>query len=293
MDSTAGSRGQGSVINTVVPFEVRMRADPEAGMVEADRYFQERGEVHATLHQITGHLDRAGVAYGVAGSLAVFFHGLRRLTDRVELLINKVGREWILSQLDQLGCIHEWPWSNEFRDRRNGVLIRLIVNEDFPKYDLARPFEKPPPEDVFETHESIRYVNLRTLIELKLTYGIGRRDCLNDLAEVQELIKIRWLPRDFANSLHANLRSAFLNLWDSTRPLPRRFLKIWEPTPETNGELQAMLADGVTIESLPESVGPLIRLVATDYDIAHKYDMHGEAGFMPPYGTDQDPTPVL
>ena len=293
MDSTAGSSGQDIPINGVVPFEVRMRADPEAGMLEADHFFQGRGEVHAILHQISEHLRQERVAYAVAGSLAVFFHGLRRLTDRVELLVNKVGRGWILSHLDLLGCIHEWPWSNELRDRCNGVLIRLIVKDDFPKYDLSRIFERARPEDVFETYESIHYVNLRTLIELKLASGIGSRDCLNDLAEVQELIKIRWLPRDFANSLHANLRLAFLNLWDGTRRLPRRFLKIWEPRSETNSELQAMLADGVTIESLPESVGPLIRLVATDYDVAYKYDMHGEAGFMPPYGTDQDPTPVL
>jgi hypothetical protein len=58
-------------------------------------------------------------------------------------------------------------------------------------------------------------VTLDKLIELKLASGMTAPHRLRDLADVQELIKIRRLPADFAERLDPYVRDKYLELWDA------------------------------------------------------------------------------
>jgi hypothetical protein len=64
----------------------------------------------------------------------------------------------------------------------------------------------PDPASVAVELDGIRYVTLITLIELKL-------QGLEDLADVQEMIKSLRLPREFAQSLNPYVRVKFNELW--------------------------------------------------------------------------------
>jgi hypothetical protein len=55
------------------------------------------------------------------------------------------------------------------------------------------------------------------LIELKLASGISAPDRLKDLADVQELIKIRKLGADFALKLDPYVRAKYLELEDAVK----------------------------------------------------------------------------
>jgi len=58
-------------------------------------------------------------------------------------------------------------------------------------------------------------VTLEKLIELKLASGMTAPHRLRDLADVQELIKIRRLPADFAERLDPYVRDKYIELWDA------------------------------------------------------------------------------
>jgi hypothetical protein len=58
---------------------------------------------------------------------------------------------------------------------------------------------------------------LEKLIELKLASGMTAPDRLKDLADVQELIKIRDLSSSFAGRLNSYVREEFLKLLDAVQ----------------------------------------------------------------------------
>lgn len=60
--------------------------------------------------------------------------------------------------------------------------------------------------------DGINFPTLEKLIELKLASGMTAPDRLKDLADVQELIKIRGLSADYAAQLDPYVRTKFLEL---------------------------------------------------------------------------------
>jgi len=77
-----------------------------------------------------------------------------------------------------------------------------------------KPVVVPRLEQASTEIDGIRIVTLEKLIELKLASGMTAPDRLRDLADVQELIKIRRLPADFAERLDPYVRDTYLELWN-------------------------------------------------------------------------------
>ncbi len=61
----------------------------------------------------------------------------------------------------------------------------------------------------------MKFPTLEKLVELKLASGMTAPDRLKDLADVQELIKIRGLSRDFAGKLDPYVREKYLELLEA------------------------------------------------------------------------------
>ena len=60
--------------------------------------------------------------------------------------------------------------------------------------------------------DGVKFLTLEKLIELKLASGMTAPDRLKDLADVQELIKIRGLSSEFAAKLNPYVRGKYLEL---------------------------------------------------------------------------------
>ena len=75
----------------------------------------------------------------------------------------------------------------------------------------------PVPAEASTEIDGIRFVALEKLIELKLASGISAPYRLKDLADVQELIKIRKLDADFALKLDPYVRAKYLELEEAVR----------------------------------------------------------------------------
>ncbi|HEY0008594.1 MAG TPA: hypothetical protein VGB55_07715, partial [Tepidisphaeraceae bacterium] len=287
------------------PFEARLAANSRWALSEASEFFEGRGAVQETLRRISKRLSELDIPHAVCGGLALFAHGFRRFTEDVDLLVTPEGLRQIHQKLEGLGYVAPFTGSKNLRDAATRVKIEFLVTGQFPGDGKAKPIAFPNPSDVTIEKDGIRYIGLTTLIELKLASGMTEVSRLKDLADVVELVKALDLPEAYAEQLAPFVRSKYLELWRSTRQTPRRFIRIWRnkfltvdarslqemaaALKAAADELEAMQADGVTLDPGGGAGDDYAYLVTSDPDVAKKYDMHDEAEFL---GEDLDKLPV-
>ena len=92
-----------------------------------------------------------------------------------------------------------------------------MITGEYPGDGKPKPVSMPAPADASTEIDGVRFVTLEKLIELKLASGISAADRLKDLADVQELIKIRKLDAGFANKLDPYVRHKYLELEAAVR----------------------------------------------------------------------------
>ena len=90
-----------------------------------------------------------------------------------------------------------------------------MTTGEYPGDGKPKPVSMPVPADASMEIDGIRFVTLEKLIELKLASGISAPHRLKDLADVQELIKIKHLDADFADRLDPYVRAKYLELQDA------------------------------------------------------------------------------
>ena len=226
--------------------------------------------------------------------LALYKHGFRRFTEDVDILVTKDGLKAIHSALAGLGYVRAFAGSKNLRDAELGVRIEFLIAGQFPGDGKPKPVHFPEPGAVAVERDGIKYLALSALVELKLASGISSADRGKDLVDVQELIKILHLPADFAEQIHPTVRAKYAELWAATRA-GKRYMTLWRsklPTLEAKTlddmiaslrgaaeTLEAMRADGVTLDPEGGTGDDYAHLVTTDPDVARKYGMEDETEF--------------
>lgn len=199
-------------------YEARLAADSRWAMSEGSRHFEGKSAVQEALHKITRRLNELHIPYAVAGGMALFQHGFRRFTEDVDILVGREGLNAVHRALDGLGYVPPFQGSKNLRDAEHGVRIEFLVTGDYPGDGKPKPVQFPDPGAVAIERDGIRYLDLPTLVELKLASGMTAPGRLKDLADVQELIKLLGLPREYADRLHEYVRPRYHDLWDAARP---------------------------------------------------------------------------
>lgn len=165
------------------------------------------------LKRLTADLERNEIDYAVIGAIALNQHGYRRFTEDIDLLLTKEGLERFREKLVGLGYRPAFSGAKKkFRTTDENVPVEIITSGEFPGDGLPKPVQFPEPSAVSVEIDGVKTVSLEKLIELKLTSGISAPDRLKDLADVQELIKIKNLEADFAGKLDEFVREKFLEL---------------------------------------------------------------------------------
>lgn len=200
-------------------YEQRMDQDRQWALREGSMHFEKESAVHKALQAITQRLDDLGIPYAVAGGMALFFHGYRRFTEVVDILVTPEGHKQIHLHLEGRGYAPLFAGSKNLRDAENGVRIEFLTTGGYPGDGKPKPVSFPNPEIAGDEIEGISFLRLEALIELKLASGTapGRR---RDLADVQELIRILRLPADFASRLDPSVRERYHELWAELQELP-------------------------------------------------------------------------
>ena len=181
---------------------------------EGLRYFMGEGTLQGTLAQLSSDLKQRGIDYMVIGAVALMAHGYPRFTEDIDLVLTSDGLEAFHRELIGLGYAPAFPGARKrLRSTRDGVPIELIVAGEYPGDGKPKPVSFPVPATSSTEIDGVRIVTLEKLIELKLASGITAPDRLKDLADVQELIKVRGLTSEFTATLHPYVQEKFLELY--------------------------------------------------------------------------------
>lgn len=183
-------------------------------IAEAERFFMREDKVHQTLRSITSKLADLGVPYVVVGGMALVAHGYERTTVDVDILVNAEGLARVHEQLSGRGYLPPFEGSRNLRDVTTGVRIEFLIAGQFPGDGKPKLVAFPEPDDVVESMDGICFINLRSLIELKLASGMTNPGRLKDLADVQELIRVLSLSDAFADDLNPMVQPKYRELLD-------------------------------------------------------------------------------
>lgn len=273
-------------------YEELLNRDPRWALSEGSRHFEEASAVFQTLRRIADRLCQLQIPYAVVGGMALFQHGLRRFTEDVDILVTRADLKRVHEALEGLGYLKPHAASKNLRDVVSRVRIEFLTTGDFPGDGKAKPVAFPDPAGVSFEADGVRYVNLSTLIELKLASGMTNAARLKDLADVLELIKVVPLEIGFGEQLNPYVREKYRELWKQAR---KRYISIWRHPqltaemrslsdiiariPNAPAEFAAMLQDGVIVDDVSDVSMGAVRLVTADPIIASKYGLIDEAEF--------------
>jgi hypothetical protein len=185
---------------------------------EGLRYFMGEGTLNKTLTRLSTDLDAHGIDYAVIGAVALLAHGYPRFTEDIDLVMTPEGLRKFHNELIGLGYAPAFPGAKKrIRSTTDGVSIEVMTTGEYPGDGKPKPVSMPAPAEASTEIDGIRFVTLEKLIELKLASGISAPDRLKDLADVQELIKIRKLDAEFARKLDPYVRTKYLELEEAVR----------------------------------------------------------------------------
>jgi len=180
---------------------------------EGLRYFMGEGTLNKTLTRLSADLEERGIDYMVIGAVALLAHGYPRFTEDIDLVMTKEGLEKFHEELIGLGYAAAFPGARKrIRSTADGVSIEVMTTGEYPGDGKPKPVSMPVPAEASTEIDGIKFVTLEKLIELKLASGLSAADRLKDLADVQELIKIRKLDAEFAQNLDPYVRPKYLEL---------------------------------------------------------------------------------
>ncbi|HKO98955.1 MAG TPA: hypothetical protein VJU86_18280 [Pyrinomonadaceae bacterium] len=189
---------------------------------EAQRYFMGEGAINNTLSQLVADLKSRHIDYVVIGAVAMLAHGYPRFTEDIDLVLTAEGLERFHAELIGLGYAPAFPGARKrLRSTAGNVSIDVMTTGEYPGDGNPKPVAIPEPSAAAIEIDGVQFVTLNKLIELKLASGMTAPDRLKDLADVQELIKVRQLKSEFAVELDAYVREKFLELYEAVEQSSR------------------------------------------------------------------------
>src|SRR5579871_2589179 len=109
----------------MVTYEQKLNRDTAWAFKEGGMHFEKDSAVHKTLRKVTRRLEELRIPYAVVGGMAMFFHGYRRFTEVVDILVTAEGLAEVHRQLEGLGYLPPFQGSKHLRDMEYGVKIEF------------------------------------------------------------------------------------------------------------------------------------------------------------------------
>lgn len=183
---------------------------------EGQRYFMGEGKLNNALARLVADLKEHEIDYVVIGAIALMAYGYPRFTEDIDLILDSEGLDRFHSELVGLGYSPAFQGARKrLRATRDGTPIEVIAAGEYPGDGKPKPVSFPKPSEGSVEIDGVKFPTLEKLIELKLASGMTAPDRLKDLADVQELIKVRSLSSHFAEKLNPYVRGKFLELLEA------------------------------------------------------------------------------
>lgn len=158
--------------------------------------------LNEALRRLVFDLEAHQIAYCVIGAVALNQHGYQRFTTDIDLLLTPEGLEAFRNELVGRGYRPAFNGATKkFRETVQNVPIEIITTGEYPGDGKPKSVRFHDPAEHCVVIDGIRTVDLVRLVELKLASGMTGLARLKDLADVQELIRVRRLDAAFADRL--------------------------------------------------------------------------------------------
>ena len=191
-------------------------SSPTAAFSEGLRFFKGTGMLNEALRRLARDLESRNIDYAIVGAVALNQHGFQRFTTDVDLLLTREGLSKFREELVGFGYRPTFEGAKKkFRTTDANVPLDIITTGEYPGDGLAKPVAFPDPVDHVVIIDGVKTITLEKLIELKLASGMTASDRLKDLADVQELIKLKGLNKEFAAKLDDYVRAKYIELVES------------------------------------------------------------------------------
>ena len=183
---------------------------------EGQRYFMGQGILNNALARLAADLKEHRIDYMVIGAVALLAHGYPRFTEDIDIVLTPDGLAAFHRELIGLGYAPAFSGARKrLKATADGVSIEVMTTGEYPGDGKPKPISIPEPGIASTEIDGVRFVTFEKLIELKLASGMTAPDRLKDLADVQELIKVRRLDAEFVMHLHPYVHEQYLKLFDA------------------------------------------------------------------------------
>ncbi|MCW3095598.1 MAG: hypothetical protein JWL77_1216 [Chthonomonadaceae bacterium] len=170
--------------------------------------------VQDTLRRLIADLEAHHIEYNVIEAVALNQHGYRRFTEDIDLLLTAEGLEKFQNELVGRGYRPAFQGATrKFRETTQNVPIEIITSGEYPGDGKPKSVQFHDPGEHFVVIDGIKTVDLVRLVELKLASGMTGLARLKDLADVQELIRVRQLDAAFAERLDSFVADKYRELY--------------------------------------------------------------------------------
>jgi hypothetical protein len=193
-----------------------------SGVETAEKFFMGQAEVQKALHKLVTLLHEQGIPYAIIGAMALNEFGYTRTTVDVDVLLTAEGLAAFKAAHLGRGYLERFSGGTSLRDAEHGVDVDVVIAGSYPGDGKPKPVAFPDPGETAERGARIALLPLAKLLELKLASGMTAADRLKDLADVQEVIRIKGLPGALANELNPFVRDKYLELWQAVEDRRQR-----------------------------------------------------------------------
>lgn len=177
------------------------------------RFFLGTSDVHIAMERVVARLDELGIPYAICGAMAVCVHGLKRATDGVNVLLTPDGLAQFKAHALGRGFVEKFPGSRGVKEAETKVQIDFLLTGGVPGDGVMRGMTFPDPKDVAIENAGKWYVDLATLVGMKVASAMTTRDRWRDWDDVIRLIRANELGEHFADGLHPYVREKYRELW--------------------------------------------------------------------------------
>jgi hypothetical protein len=183
-----------------------------------DAFMMDQSPVHDTMRRLAKAFNDLEIAFAIAGAMAANAHGHRRTTADVDVLLRREDLVRFKDCWMGRGWLDIFEGSKGFKDTLNGVKVDVLIVGDYPGDGKPKPISFPNPESVRELRgEGLPYLNLKSLLELKIASGMTAAHRPRDLDDAIQLIRINTLPQDYSDRLDPFVREKFSELWHAAQ----------------------------------------------------------------------------
>jgi hypothetical protein len=196
------------------PLEDILRRGGLRAVLFASEFIHGDDRLVRTLQRLARRLSALRIPYAVTGDLAVIAHGYVETTCHVEVLLTEPDLERWRRHATEAGYVFDAAAPRMMSDAEAGVVIAIKVAGEAASRPPATSVRFPDPGRHSTEIEGVSFLDLSSLVRLKLAAGIPAPLGMRHLAEVLGLIQRRRLPYDLAENFPPPLRAEYERLWE-------------------------------------------------------------------------------